>query len=245
MMTEIVASRPRSLLVCLAVIGIFDSIHLLKQIGSKRKLWTPRSKRSVNSRYLTDGARERETAGFWSSDNQVSTDRTILSVVSSLGVKEKEETEFISGHPLGGLRRPYLRLAASEHKVGGPVAETSQIVTGFIFRCSLLDTNNKVSAPGLGNYISEFVKEIRADADFLFRAIDTDKSGSISKKELQEHLKRVSNYTSAAVDNIFAALTLNDGGESSKLGISKDDLRDAFIRNSASRQAIGEEPNYK
>jgi hypothetical protein len=29
--------------------------------------------------------------------------------------------------------RPYLRLAASEHKVGGPVAETSQIVTGFIF----------------------------------------------------------------------------------------------------------------
>jgi Ca2+-binding EF-hand superfamily protein len=129
--------------------------------------------------------------------------------------------------------------------VGGPVAETSQIVTGFIFRCSLLDTNNKVSAPGLGNYISEFVKEIRADADFLFRAIDTDKSGSISKKELQEHLKRVSNYTSAAVDNIFAALTLNDGGESSKLGISKDDLRDAFIRNSASRQAIGEEPNYK
>jgi Ca2+-binding EF-hand superfamily protein len=113
------------------------------------------------------------------------------------------------------------------------------------FRAGLLQFSPLRSAPGLGNYNSEFVKEIRADADFLFRSIDTDKSGSISKKELQEHLKRVSNYTSAAMDNIFAALTLNEGGESSKVGISKEDLRDAFVRNSALRQAIGEGPNYK
>jgi Ca2+-binding EF-hand superfamily protein len=113
------------------------------------------------------------------------------------------------------------------------------------FRAGLLQFSPLRSAPGLGNYNSAFVKEIHADADFLFRSIDTDKSGSISKKELQEHLKQASKYTSAAVDNIFAALTLNDGGESSKLGISKEDLRDAFVRNSALRQAIGEGPNYK
>jgi Ca2+-binding EF-hand superfamily protein len=113
------------------------------------------------------------------------------------------------------------------------------------FRAGLLQFSPLRSAPGLGNYNSEFVKEIHADADFLFRSIDTDKSGSISRKELQEHLKRVSKYTNAAMDNIFAALTLDDGGESSKIGISNEDLRDAFVRNSALRQAIGEGPNYK
>jgi Ca2+-binding EF-hand superfamily protein len=113
------------------------------------------------------------------------------------------------------------------------------------FRAGLLQFSPLRSAPGLGNYNSQFVKEIHADADFCFRNIDTDKSGSISKKELQEHLKRVSKYTNAAVDNIFAALTLDDSGDSSKIGISKEDLRDAFVRNSALRQAIGEGPNYK
>jgi Ca2+-binding EF-hand superfamily protein len=113
------------------------------------------------------------------------------------------------------------------------------------FRAGLLQFSPLRSAPGLGNYNSQFIKEIHADADVCFRNIDTDKSGSISKKELQEHLERVSKYTNAAVDNIFAALTLDDSGDSSNIGISKEDLRDAFVRNSALRQAIGEGPNYK
>mmetsp|Transcript_25163 Transcript_25163/g.28143 ORF Transcript_25163/g.28143 Transcript_25163/m.28143 type:complete len:249 (-) Transcript_25163:467-1213(-) len=98
------------------------------------------------------------------------------------------------------------------------------------------------SAPGLGNYNSEFVKEIHEDADQVFQSVDSDSDGSITSKELKNHMNRVkfNSYSEAALDRIFLMLDF-DGNK----GIDQEELRDAFVRFSALRQAIGEGPNYK
>jgi len=97
------------------------------------------------------------------------------------------------------------------------------------------------SAPGLGNYNAEFVKEIHEDADQVFQSVDGDSDGSITSKELKNHMGRKFNsYSEAAIDRIFLLLDF-DGNKS----IDRDELRDAFVRFSALRQAIGEGPNYK
>jgi len=98
------------------------------------------------------------------------------------------------------------------------------------------------SAPGLGNYNSEFVTEIHEDADQVFQSVDSDSDGSITVKELKSHMNRVkfNSYSESAIDRIFLLLDF-DGNKS----IDKDELRDAFVRFSALRQAIGEGPNYK
>jgi len=114
------------------------------------------------------------------------------------------------------------------------------------FRSGLAKFAKLRSAPGLGSYNAEFVKEIRDDADYLFKLLDTDNNGSISRDELQNHLTYISQsvhmtkYTDAAIDNIFSLLDVNDDGE-----VSREELRDAFARYSALRQALGEGPNYK
>jgi len=98
------------------------------------------------------------------------------------------------------------------------------------------------SAPGLGNYNSEFVKEIHEDADQVFQSVDSDSDGSITSKELKSHMNRVkfNSYSESAIDRIFLLLDF-DGNKS----IDKDEFRDAFVRFSALRQSIGEGPNYK
>jgi len=98
------------------------------------------------------------------------------------------------------------------------------------------------SAPGLGNYNSEFVTEIHEDADQVFQSVDSDSDGSITSKELKNHMNRVkfNSYSEAALDRIFLMLDF-DGNK----GIDREELRDAFVRFSALRQAIGEGPNYK
>mmetsp|Transcript_10705 Transcript_10705/g.15764 ORF Transcript_10705/g.15764 Transcript_10705/m.15764 type:complete len:228 (-) Transcript_10705:68-751(-) len=97
------------------------------------------------------------------------------------------------------------------------------------------------SAPGLGNYNANFVKEIHEDADSLFRSVDADNSGGIDEFELKSHMSRMfSNYSEEAMERIFKMLDVDGNGK-----ISKDELRDAFVRYSALRQAIGEGPNYK
>lgn len=108
------------------------------------------------------------------------------------------------------------------------------------FRAGLVQYSPLRSAPGLGDYNKEFVKEIHADADYLFSSIDTDRSGTVSVDELQEHLTRGNKYSELAQANIFKMLDVNDDGE-----ISKDELRDTFVQYSALRQALGEGPNYK
>ena len=96
------------------------------------------------------------------------------------------------------------------------------------------------SAPGLGAYNADFVKEIHQDADALFAAIDSDGNGAISKDELRDHLKTFSSYSFKAISNIFKLLDANKDG-----GIEKEELRSAFVKYSALRQAIGEGPNFK
>ena len=101
------------------------------------------------------------------------------------------------------------------------------------------------SAPGLGNYNSEFVKEIHEDADQVFQSVDVNGDGSIDVKELKNHLKRTKvlesdKFSEQAIDRVFLMLDM-DGNKR----IEKEELRDAFARYSALRQAIGEGPNYK
>lgn len=98
------------------------------------------------------------------------------------------------------------------------------------------------SAPGLGNFNSEFVAEIHEDADALFRSVDADGNGDIDQFELKSHMGRKfgSGYTEEAIERIFQLLDVDGNGT-----ISQDELRDAFVRYSALRQAIGEGPNFK
>merc|ERR1712151_439871 len=95
-------------------------------------------------------------------------------------------------------------------------------------------------APGLGAYNDKFIKEIHHDADALFATIDQDASGSISPLELRTHLEEKTEYTPRAIGNLFKMLDANRDGE-----IERVELRDAFVKYSALRQAIGEGPNFK
>jgi len=97
------------------------------------------------------------------------------------------------------------------------------------------------TAPGLGNYNAQFVKEIQEDADQVFQSADADVNGNISELELKNHIKRtLPKYSDEAVDNIFKSIDHNDDKK-----ISRKELREAFARCSGLRQAIGEGPNFK
>mmetsp|Transcript_7400 Transcript_7400/g.16786 ORF Transcript_7400/g.16786 Transcript_7400/m.16786 type:complete len:227 (-) Transcript_7400:51-731(-) len=97
------------------------------------------------------------------------------------------------------------------------------------------------SAPGLGNYNAEFIKEMCEDADQVFQSADADGNGEIDQKELRIHIGRsFANYSEGAIDNIFQQIDVDGDGT-----ITKAEFRDAFCKFSALRQAIGEGPNYK
>jgi len=96
------------------------------------------------------------------------------------------------------------------------------------------------SAPGLGSYNSQFIAEIHADADNLFNAVDIDGNEAISETELRIHLRSYSGYSDPAITAMFEMLDVDLSGE-----ISKAELREAFVKYSALRQAIGEGPNFK
>lgn len=109
------------------------------------------------------------------------------------------------------------------------------------FRSGMVEIEALQSAPGFGNYNAEFLDEIYEDADQVFQSADIDGDGEIEESELKNHLRRMlPQYTEEAVNNIFRLLDRNGDKR-----ISKDELRDAFVRCSALRQAIGEGPNYK
>eukprot|EP00588_Corethron_pennatum_P009589 CAMPEP_0194271384 /NCGR_PEP_ID=MMETSP0169-20130528/5172_1 /TAXON_ID=218684 /ORGANISM="Corethron pennatum, Strain L29A3" /LENGTH=247 /DNA_ID=CAMNT_0039013713 /DNA_START=14 /DNA_END=757 /DNA_ORIENTATION=- len=114
------------------------------------------------------------------------------------------------------------------------------VVSGAEFRDGMVTFAPLRSAPGLGNYNAEFVTEIHADADTLFRSIDEDGDGEITKIEMRSHLSRVTGYSDRAIDNIFGMLDADKDGT-----VSKEEVRDAFVRYSAFRQAVGEGPNFK
>jgi len=95
-------------------------------------------------------------------------------------------------------------------------------------------------APGFGNYNEEFKTEIHADADALFNSVDFDNDGEITDVELRVHLREFSKYTDAAISNVFELLDVDGNG-----GIDRTELRSAFVRYSALRQAIGAGPNFK
>jgi Ca2+-binding EF-hand superfamily protein len=97
------------------------------------------------------------------------------------------------------------------------------------------------SAPGLGNFNSQFEKEIYEDADQVFQSADADGDGEIDESELKSHLgRRFGKFSDEATENIFRMLDVN--GDRT---ISREEFRDAFVRYAALRQAIGEGPNYK
>jgi calcium-dependent protein kinase len=95
-------------------------------------------------------------------------------------------------------------------------------------------------APGFGTYNEQFKELIHADADALFNAIDGNNDGEITDAELRVHLRQFSNFSDAAITNIFSMLDTNANG-----GVDRTELRSAFVRSSALRQAIGQGPNFK
>ena len=58
--------------------------------------------------------------------------------------------------------------------------------------------------------------------------------------EYKEHLKTFTKYSFKAISNIYKLLDVNKDGQ-----IERSELRDAFVKYSALRQAIGEGPNFK
>jgi Ca2+-binding EF-hand superfamily protein len=81
------------------------------------------------------------------------------------------------------------------------------------------------------------MKEIYEDAN-------ANGNGEIDASELKSHLRKrrraFTNFSDKAIDNIFESLDVNGDGK-----ISKKELRDAFVKYSALRQAIGARPNDK
>ena len=71
-------------------------------------------------------------------------------------------------------------------------------------------------------------------------SLDADGNGTIDKEELRTHLKTFTKYSYKAISNIYKLLDVNEDGE-----IERSELRDAFVKYSALRQAIGEGPNFK
>mmetsp|Transcript_27299 Transcript_27299/g.56920 ORF Transcript_27299/g.56920 Transcript_27299/m.56920 type:complete len:240 (+) Transcript_27299:91-810(+) len=111
----------------------------------------------------------------------------------------------------------------------------SEFQTGMVLLSALQ------SAPGLGNYNAEFVKEICEDADQVFQSCDADGNGEIDRRELRSHVGRsFADYSEVAIDNIFKQIDADGDGT-----ITQEEWRDAFIKSSALRQAVGEGPNYK
>jgi len=109
------------------------------------------------------------------------------------------------------------------------------------FRSGMVLIKALQTAPGFGSYNAQFVKEIYEDADQVFQSADADGNGEIDESELKNHLRRtLPKYSDEAVNNIFRILD-KDGDKT----ISRKELRDAFVRSSALRQAIGEGPNFK
>merc|ERR1712224_1071483 len=97
------------------------------------------------------------------------------------------------------------------------------------------------SAPGLGNYNAEFEKEIYQDADQVFQSADANNDGEIDAFVLKSHLgRKFSKFQGEAIEKIFELLDVNNDRK-----ISRNELRDAFVRYSALRIAIGEGPNFK
>lgn len=94
-------------------------------------------------------------------------------------------------------------------------------------------------APGLGFFEEELVEEARADADALFRRIDADVNSSLSLAELQAYLSCDTKYSDLAAANIFHVLD-TDGDDM----ITRAELRDAFVRYSALRHALGK-PGFR
>ena len=65
-------------------------------------------------------------------------------------------------------------------------------------------------------------------------SIDEDGDGEITDMELRVHLREFSKFTDKAITRLFTFLDIDSDG-----GITRDELRSAFVSYSALRQAIG------
>ena len=148
----------------------------------------------------------------------------------SISLPELKKHLLKSGYNEAAVERVFAKLDAD----GDGELSKEELRQGFLQYTPLRE------APGLGGYNSRFVLEIHEDADALFSSIDADGNGTIDKEELREHLKTFTKYSFKAISNIYKLLDVNKDGE-----IERSELRDAFVKYSALRQAIGEGPNFK
>jgi len=93
------------------------------------------------------------------------------------------------------------------------------------------------SAKGLGNYQSKFENKIHDDADTVFNSVDINQNGEIDIIELKSHLNN--KFSKKAITKIFDILDINNDGT-----ISRQELRDAFVRYSALRLSIGRKNEF-
>lgn len=96
------------------------------------------------------------------------------------------------------------------------------------------------NAPGLGYFNQQFKEEIYEDAAEVFRLIDTDNSGEISETELKTYLSTHLSYDMDNIDLLFDSIDRDQSG-----GITLEEFKEAFLKSSALRIAIGQGPNFK
>ena len=197
---------------------------------------SPSSTSSSSSLLASSSSSQQYEAGSFDNLEQINRDSdAIFSVIDNDGNGEISLDELTAHLTKSGYEETVVTKIFAKMDVNN-----DGCISGEEFRTGMVQFAPLRSAPGLGNYNADFVHEIQADADALFRNIDVDGDGTVTPQELTQYLKMVSSYTDPAIANLFAMLDVDQDGT-----ISKEEVREAFIKYSALRQAVGEGPNFK
>lgn len=124
-------------------------------------------------------------------------------------------------------------------------ANSDGVISQEEFRDGFVQHAPLRNAPGLGDYRSEFVDELHAEADAIYDDIDHDGNGEISLSELYEHLLAPEffgkeddvagvEYSPSTVEKMFNTLDTNGDGK-----VTREEMRDGYVRYGALRIALG------